>query len=57
MCTLLTSRSLDAQHFLFCNHYNYTIHPQVIIFEGMKVAEVGTGTGYVCIALLLALLT
>lgn len=37
---------LDAQHLLWRMHLGYILHPQIPITKGMKIAELGTGTGY-----------
>lgn len=39
--------SLDAQHFLWKMHTGYTLNPKIPINPDMKIAEIGTGTGYV----------
>ncbi|PMD14435.1 hypothetical protein NA56DRAFT_651001 [Hyaloscypha hepaticicola] len=36
---------LDAQHLLWRMHLGYILHPQIPITKGMKIAELGTGTG------------
>lgn len=38
---------LDAQHLLWKLHNRYTLHPAIPKSDHMKIAEVGTGTGYV----------
>jgi hypothetical protein len=37
---------LDAQHLLWTLHNGYTLNPRIPISPGMKIAEIGTGTGY-----------
>jgi len=36
---------LDAQHLLWRMHLGYLLHPDIPITKGMKIAELGTGTG------------
>ncbi|KAE8150518.1 S-adenosyl-L-methionine-dependent methyltransferase [Aspergillus avenaceus] len=43
--SLSDSVRLDAQHLLWKLHTGHTLHPQIPIADGMKVAEIGTGTG------------
>jgi hypothetical protein len=43
----LTIHRLDAQHLLWKLHNRYTLHPAISKSDHMKIAEVGTGTGYV----------
>jgi len=39
------STRLDAQHLLWKLYNGYTLHPDIPISAGMKIAEIGTGTG------------
>jgi hypothetical protein len=43
----MTGCRLDAQHLLWRLHTGYTIHPDIAIKQDMRVAELGTGTGYI----------
>lgn len=45
----LTASRLDAQHLLWKLHKGYELHPTIPITSDMKIAEVGTGTGWVVI--------
>ncbi|KFZ09187.1 hypothetical protein V501_05678 [Pseudogymnoascus sp. VKM F-4519 (FW-2642)] len=42
---LYGSVRLDAQHLLWTLHNGYTLNPKIPISPGMKIAEIGTGTG------------
>lgn len=38
---------LNLQHFLWRESLGYLLHPDIVIPEkGLKIADVGTGTGY-----------
>lgn len=38
--------SLDAQHLLARMQFGYLLHPLNPVREGMKIADIGSGTGY-----------
>jgi protein-L-isoaspartate O-methyltransferase len=40
------SLRLDAQHLLWKLHNGYELNPRIPISPNMKIAEIGTGTGY-----------
>ncbi|KAL1983468.1 hypothetical protein VTN96DRAFT_10289 [Rasamsonia emersonii] len=36
---------LDAQHFLARMQFGYLLYPSIPVTEGMKIADIGSGTG------------
>lgn len=48
----LTCTRLETQHLLFNIHNGYTIDPKIPITPGMKIADMGAGTGWVFLWLL-----
>lgn len=38
---------LGSQHMLWKLHMNHVIHPDIPIKDGMAIADIGAGTGYV----------